>query len=324
MNVFIDGIGMISRCVQTADELADIVMGNAPRIQQMPVMWDSTIPAAKLRRNSRYNKLACEAADRALKDSEALSLCDGQNIGTIVSTGYGAAEYSSVFADSVVKGVPEACSPSVFAGSVPNSCLGQICILNGLKGPSTVLAGGDPLEYASLLLASDRAERILAGSVEEYFAPLYSSVMSFEAARGMTLSEGSAMVVLSPYKSAHTYCRIDGFSGVCLGADPYIHRVKGSQEMIAGALEQMKRPDAVFIAANGTWLDEHENNAVKQVFPDIHTVAPKIFFGETLGCGYMMNIAFAAAAVKCGLYKSVIAAGVDMIGNYTCVLLQCA
>lgn len=330
MNVYINGIGIISRCAYGAEELTAIAFGQIPQIHQLPLDFPTEISSSKLRRSSRYNKLACAVADQALKSAgipEMMELegLDGHRIGTILSTGYGAAEYSSVFADSVVKGDPNLCSPLLFSGSVPNSCVGQICIINRLKGFSTVLAGGDPLEYASLLISTGRADHILAGSVEEYFPALYKAFYKLDAAKGTDLSEGAAMAVLSGQKTEKTWCKVSAFGSTNLGRSPLLDRQEDpvrTERMIIDVIRQMNAPDTVFTAANGSWFDEIENRAIKSVFPDIAQHCPKDLFGETLGCGYMMNVLLAAASVRSGICSRPLVTGIDMIGNYICVMLE--
>lgn len=330
MDVYINGIGIISRCACQPEELKEAAYGRISTIRPLPLEFPIEIPSSKLRRNSRYNKLACAAADQALKSAGITEMMeqeglDGHRIGTILSTGYGAAEYSSVFADSVVKGDPNVCSPLLFSGSVPNSCVGQICIINRLKGFSTVLAGGDPLEYASLLIRTGRSDHILTGSVEEYFPPLYEAFGTLDAAKGTDLSEGAAMAVLSGHKTERTWCKVSAFGNVNLGKSPVIDRLEdpaGTEEKIAAAMQKMMIPDAVFTAANGSWFDETESRAIKKVFPDISLHHPKELFGETLGCGYMMNVLLAAASIRNGIYSRLLVTGIDMTGNYTCVMLE--
>ncbi len=306
MSVYIDGSSILSRRVDA----------------EAPFEFPTEIPASKLRRNSRYNKLACAAADFALKDCAPFGSLDKRRIGTIISTGYGAAEYYSAFADSVVRGDPASCSPATFSGSVPNSCVGQICIINGLKGVSTVLAGGDPLEYSALLLKTGRADMIVTGSVEEYFKPLYDSVGSFDAVKGAELAEGAAMLIMRGERTEKTCCEVCAHSGASLGANPYIHRLDGVSDRIAGVLRKHTAPDIIFTAANGTYFDKIEDTAIKQVFPDTAAHAPKKEYGESLGCGFALSAALAARAIRDGRYGAVLVTGVDMVGNYCAVMLR--
>lgn len=322
MSVYIDGVGVISRCAQSAAELNGLANGSPAQKQALPLAFHIDIPPVKLRRNSRYNKLACAAADYAVKDGCNISETDKRRVGTVISTGYGAAEYFSNFADMVVRGDPGACSPAVFSGSVPNSCVGQICIINGFKGFSTVLAGGDPLEYASLLLKTNRADLFVTGSVEEYFPPLYESLSSFEALSGAELSEGAAMLMLRRERTGNTYCEVCGFGSVSLGKSPYLHVLGDKSQRIADVLRRFETPDMIFTAANGTYFDAIEKKAIDAVFPNTKTFAPKKLFGETLGCGYSMNVAYAAAAIKSGKYRTALVTGADMIGNYCAVYLK--
>jgi len=328
--VYINGIGVISQCAFSKEELNNAASGEMPPKSALPLDFPIAIPSSRLRRNSRYNKLACAAADQALKDGHILERMeqenlDGHRVGTILSTGYGAAEYSSVFADSVVKGDPGGCSPMVFSGSVPNSCVGQICILYKLKGFSTVLAGGDPLEYACRLLVSGRADHILAGSVEEYYPPLYESFDVLNAAKGCELSEGAAMAVLSAEKTEETYCRITSFANVSLGQCPLIHRFENPEEAVRRMKETLRKfsaPDVWYASGNGTWFDDVEEQAAAEAFPGIQIRKPKRVFGETLGCSYMMNVLLAAASIRSGEANRILVSGIDMIGNYTCVMLE--
>ena len=329
MSVYINGIGILSRSACSKEELETILSGQAPEIRTLPLDFPSEVPSAKLRRNSRYNKLACAAADQALKNAGIPEIIgqglDEHLIGTILSTGYGAAEYTSGFSDSVTKGDPNGCSPLIFSGTVPNSIVGQICIINRLKGFSTVLTGGDPLEYASLLIKTGRCAYVLAGSVEEYFPPLYHGFEMLDAAKGTDLSEGAAMAVLSSTRTGRTLCEAVNFGSVNLGKCPVLYipeEIPEAEKKITDVIRQMEKPDVVFSAANGSRFDRTEGRVLLSIFPDVPLLRPKEFFGETLGCGYMMNVVLAAASIQNGIYHSVLVSGFDMIGNYSCVLLK--
>lgn len=324
MKAYIESIGVISRCAQSVCELTNVQNGGEYQESALPIEFDSQIPSAKMRRNSRYNKIACTAADNALRETTITETFDRRRIGTIISTGYGPIVNNTQFAETVKKGVPGLCSPYIYAGAVPNSCIGQICILNGFKGVSTVLTGGDPLEYSSMLLAASKADLIICGSVEEYSEPLYNELGKLDALNGSELSEGSAVMMLTREKTEKTLCSVSGFSSASLGKSPLLHKIEsGNAEIIYDILKKCDNaPDAVFNAANGTYFDDTEIKAIKSIFPDAHLVSPKKWAGETLGCGYMMNTVFAASAIRSGKYKKVLVTGVDMIGNYCTAILE--
>ncbi|MBO6302903.1 MAG: hypothetical protein J6N15_10745 [Ruminiclostridium sp.] len=324
MTAYIESIGVISRCSQSADDLSKLLNGGECDFSDLPIEFCSQIPPAKMRRNSRYNKLTCTAADNAVREARISETLDRRRIGTIISTGYGSSVYYSQFADTVAGGVPGLCSPAIYSGMVPNACVGQICILNGFKGASTVLTGGDPLEYSALLLSANKADMILCGAVEEYNAELYSELRELETLKSCEISEGAAMLVLSREKTEKSICKISGFSSGSLGKSPLLHRLDNSTaDIVSGILKKYDcAPDVVFTAANGSYFDDIESTAIKSVFPGAELAAPKKWAGETLGCGYMMNAVFAAAAVNCGKYGKVLVTGVDLIGNYCTVMIE--
>ncbi len=337
--VYIDGIGIISRCACSADELSALLNKDESYELHKTGKADYTpvVPSAKLRRCSGYTKLAAETAARAAEDGNITSESDKLRIGTIISTGFGAAESNTKFADSVVKGEPALCSPAVFAGTVPNSCVGQICIIGGYKGVSTLLMGGDPLEYAAMLLNSGKADTILCGSVEEYFNELVDSIMLSAAAQGCEISEGAAVLTVSAEKSDRTYCKAATFGSSSFEECPYLHEMSAeeAEEVISSAIKQLgtDSPDIVFTCANGTYFDSIEQETLSKIFPQSIFYSPKKLFGETLGSGYMMNISLAAAVLRKQKLplssemlsfpiKCIAVTGVDMAGNYLCALLE--
>lgn len=339
--VYINGIGIISRCAKSADELAYICNGGNYTVDDGKLDFKTDIPLSKLRRCSRYNKIAAAAAELAGIDGKIPDDIDKMKIGTIISTGYGAAENNIQFSDSVVKGDPALCSPTVFSGTVPNSCVGQICIINGYKGVSTVLMGGDPFEYSSLLLGTNRADIILTGSVEEYSEELTASLKSAGIIDGCEISEGAAVMTLSANETVQHYCKITSFGSVSLGQYPYVHRTDGGAaisamtEVIRSVCGE-KIPDMVFTSENGSYFDEYERKAVNDIWDGtIQCYAPKKLFGESLGCGYALSIALAAVSLRIGKapriadniasdndLKSILVSGIDTVGNYLCAFME--
>ncbi len=337
--VYIDGIGIISRCAMSAAELMKIAEGKIPEINGGRPEFTSNVPSSKLRRCSRYSKLAVAAADFARIDGKYPDDIDVTRVGTIISTGFGAAESNIRFSDSVARGNPALCSPTVFSGTVPNSCVGQICIVNGYKGVSTVLMGGDPLEYTSLLLSGKKADVILCGSVEEYSGELFDSIKTLKTAAGSDISEGTAVFTVRAEKSLNTYCKVSDFSSALLPVYPLTASAdKQCSKLIAKAVSEIcgdKVPDAVFTAANGTYFDSIEKEAMDSVFENRTVYAyPKRLFGETLGSGYMLSAALAAAVLKTGKVsdnfadksldsvKTILVTGTDTAGNYCCMLSE--
>jgi 3-oxoacyl-[acyl-carrier-protein] synthase II len=313
--------------------------GAAPDIKSGMLEFTSQVPSSKLRRCSRYNKIAAAAADNAGRDGHIEDNIDKTRVGTIISTGYGASENNIAFSDSVAKGNPAVCSPTVFSGTVPNSCVGQICIINGFKGCSTVLMGGDPLEYSALLLSGGKADVIFCGSVEEYSEELFRSLRSSGILADTEISEGTVIMTVRSEKTDNAYCKAVGFASAALPMYPYVHKLDGSctadiSETVSSLCKD-KMPDVIFTSANGTYFDEIEKKALVSVFgEDAVYASPKKLFGETLGSGYMLSTALAAACLKTGRIPdsisegrtdnvgSILVTGTDTAGNYCCTLTE--
>lgn len=134
------------------------------------------------------------------------------------------------------------------------------------------------------------------------------------------------MLVLTREKTEKSICKVTGFSSASLGKSPLLYRLDGaSSDIITDILQKYdSAPDAVFTAANGTYFDDIENSVIKRKFPGAVQVSPKKYAGETLGCGYMINAAFAAAAIKSGMYAKVLVTGVDIVGNYCTAMIEMA
>lgn len=341
--VYINGIGIISRCAQNAAELIQAVTGEKIDFTGFSekIQFKSDVPSSKLRRCSRYTKMAVSAAALAANDGN-LTTSDKEYTGTILSTGFGAVENNITFSDSVVKGDPALCSPTVFSSTVPNSCVGQICIINGYKGFSTILTAGDPIEYSALLLRTKRAENIICGSVEEYNDELEAAVRCSDIAKNISISEGAAMLMLSAETTESTYCKVTAFSSASLPAYPYLQRIDMaySEKLLTEVFTKIaavKIPNLILMQRNGTYFDDIERNAIEKIFGNkVILASPKNIFGETSGCGYMLNVAVGAvilrenicpAAITSGRItdtgiQTVLAAGLDAHGNYLTALLE--
>ena len=132
------------------------------------------------------------------------------------------------------------------------------------------------------------------------------------------------MMMLTRERTEKSLSAVTGFSSASLGKSPLLHRLEsGDADIIAGILRRYdSTPDAVYNAVNGTYSDEAKTAAIKKVFPEAELISPKKWAGETLGSGYAMNKAFAAATISSGKYGKVLVTGVDMIGNYCSVMIE--
>jgi 3-oxoacyl-(acyl-carrier-protein) synthase len=306
------------------------------------------LPASSLRRVSRYSRLALAGAVSALEDAglEIEGTSEFRR-GSIFITGYGSSVYNLSFAESAAKGDPDSCSPTLFAGTVANSCVGQVCMQLNLKGPSTVLMGGNPFAYSKLLLETNRADVIFTGAVEEYNQNLWESLKKNPVASELVFNEASVVFTLSKAgdKSGAAYCIMGDGASAGLGVFPPIARAdpdlsgRAVGRALLRCIEKNSEAniDFVFSSPNGLWFDEAEARALSKALPRASIVpGVKSVFGETLGCSFGLNVAIAAMCLKRksiprsltqGVpydadFRNVLVTGFDVAGNYHCLVLR--
>ncbi len=338
--VYINGLGNISPLASSPAELLDfagkIAAGESlePGDFSVPREFAPRVPSSKVRRAPRYAKLATAVAGQAWEDS---GLAEGkEETGTVFLSGYGPVATNLIFEDSVLDGVPSLASPTTFSYTVPNSCLGQACIAYGFRGPSTMLLGGDPVEYAALLLDGGKAEHVLCGAVEEWDADLRSSFCAAGQLSGENIVDGAVMLLLSSRVGEKKYGKITDFASASLPAYPYVFPL-GMEEQreairrMAEVLSEISRgqaPGAVLTSRNGSDFDKEEEEALRAVFGgECLYIDGKKYFGEALAAGYLENIALGACLLqqaKAGtpFIGAVIATGVDVHGNYLAARLE--
>ncbi|MBN6039707.1 beta-ketoacyl synthase N-terminal-like domain-containing protein [Amycolatopsis sp. 195334CR] len=100
----------------------------------------------------------------------------GDRTGLVLGTTAGSLRSTmTITRDSFLSRRPHQVDTKVLPAAVMNYAAGQCAIRYGLTGPNTTLAGGPgaglfALAYAHRLLGAGRADRVLAGAVEEYSA----------------------------------------------------------------------------------------------------------------------------------------------------------
>ena len=297
-------------------------------------------PSSKLRRMNRYCKMALYAAQNASREGEIPENGNPFDVGTIFTTGYGAMEAQLRFCREVAKGDPDFCSPTVFTGTVPNSCVGTVCMFLRYKGASTMLSGGNHLEYSRLLLETRRASCILAGAVEEYSRDLFEDLEQMTGSAAEELAEGCVVFCLKAGQEKEGYCSLEKTGSIGLADVPLFMETCDEDDAAAmrELLEEYRdcRPDVVIGSGCHGAFVKKEREILGEIFPDTPvTGRVKEIAGETLGSGFSVNTAAAAVCLKQGYvpeallgkeYGSrraarILVCGYDMEGNYLCALL---
>lgn len=340
------GIGMINRTGNTIDDVWNcLTSGTTVENTTGKAKYVSVLPLRRQRRMNRYSDMAVYVSYKALDDADiAVDSLDPYRIGTIFSTGYGPMESNLSFAGMVLDGDPDLCSPTVFANTVSNACIGHVCMNLGCKGVSTIVMGSNSVGYAQMLLDKDDADYILSGSVEEYNEALYQCLKHNPYSADIDIAEAAVGFLLTKEEKKDAYCRLIDFMECDLGAYPLINRaeasdIKAVETALGRFLDKCDFPvDAVFSAGNNSWFDKYESGMLRRVLGKevIYVDGLKKYVGETLGSSLSVSIAVAAVCLKKqtipeslagiktegAVVRTILVTGYDVTGNYVAYLLS--
>ena len=330
--VDIAGIGIISSLGITPQEVWDALCKDAPASDCEKISFPSFLPPAKRRRTDRFSDMAVYTAVTAAKDADFVP---DEKTGTVYTTSYGPLTGNLNFAEKVALGDPDVCSPTVFSGTVPNACVGQICMHLGCKGPSTVLTASNNIGYTQMLLSSGKATSVLTGAIDEYNEELFSALTE-KHPLPVPYREG-AVSFLTTVSSSEKYCTVVDFAECYLGGYPPFDNVdtdfaKTLVEKTLLSVPAFRNVDAVLCSGAETPFDKAELEALSVIGSPKTITGVKKRLGETLGCAYNINVAIGALILKHGFVpssfenagpvSSLLVTGYDLSGNYTVTLLK--
>lgn len=286
------------------------------------------VPRSKLRRCPHYVKLAANTAALALERAALPEEADRSRIGTVLATACGPQESNLSFARTALQEGTRACSPATFSFTVPNSCAGQVNMINGLKGASTFLMGNNPLEYAAVLLALGKADYLLCGAVDEVTPELEQAMRSRGQLEGVRLTEGAAMLVLEPQPSRGQQVAVTALQTAALTVSPYLGECSQTEvAVVEETLQALQReglqPEKIYNAANGSGFGALEAEAIARVFGgNIPQYSPLLTNGDCLGAGWLAALVHAAEEMQAEGLGCVVVTGIDIKGNYVAAGLQ--
>ncbi len=329
------GLGVINRLGTSPEKVWATLDTAKPQISaEAQTPYESFLTGSKRRRVDRYSDMAVYVAWSARNECETINEADKTRIGTIFSTGYGPMTSSLAFAKSVREGDPDLCSPTVFAATVPNACVGHVCMNLGYKGASTAVMGSNSLGYAQSLLSKGAADYIFAGAVEEYNESLFSAYRQ----KGTEVGEGAVAFLLTREECPHTkkYATLVDFYECNIGGNPLT--VPLNKDMVSRNLGQVfecfsrEKPDLIISSCDG-FLARAEKDALIKNGIVASVICPKKYFSETLGTLFSMNALFACLILEKGrapvcfkkkteAIQSVLVTGYDVSGNYIAYLLK--
>ncbi|MGG7178788.1 beta-ketoacyl synthase N-terminal-like domain-containing protein [Clostridium paraputrificum] len=349
-NVIISGIGVISALGCDVDSVWGNLNDNSnKRSKENIIEFEPVLKKNKLRRVNRYSHMGLYAAIKAKDDAKInLDNIDEYRVGTIFTTGYGPLVSNLEFSKSVIGGDPDLCSPTLFANTVSNSCIGHICMNLGCKGVSTIVMGSNNIGYSKSLINSGKADYIITGSVEEHCEELYTALEKSYTSKNVDVREGTIGFILQKeelmQEDSTKYCSIKSYTECDLGGYPLtmsVNEIESKRLIMKCINECIDRDrvkiDAIITSNNNTYFDEVEDEVVDFVLKGIPNIkSVKKYFGETLGSAFNMNIMTAALCLKnnCipkGLMdnneelrdiENILVTGYDVSGNYICMNLS--
>ncbi|MCP2242205.1 beta-ketoacyl synthase N-terminal-like domain-containing protein [Lentzea aerocolonigenes] len=147
----------------------------------------------------RHLDRASQLALATLSELVEPGLDTGERAGLVLGTALGSVQTEMDHMRASLRARrPHLLDPKTLASGTMNCAAAQCAIRFGITGPNTTVAGGraaglHALDYASRLLAAGRADRVIAGAVEEY-TPARAWLTHHACSRRLEwLGEGSAM-----------------------------------------------------------------------------------------------------------------------------------
>jgi len=294
------------------------------------------------RRMDRFSQFAVACSKMALLDSNIdREQFQEDSMGVVVGSSVGglphAEEQHSIFLEKGLKRVYPLFATRLFVGS----CMNNICIELGIKGPCFSLStgcatGADNIGFAFDTIREGRADWILAGAIEAPLSPLafgcfcligilstknespYKTPKPFDKYRdGIVLSEGGAILILEELhhalnREAQIYGEVIGFGTT---HDAYhITQPAPDGEQAEKAITLALKDANVFpeeidyICAHGSATilnDKIETMIIKRIFnantKPILISSIESMIGHPLGAAGALKIAASALAIKYGV-----------------------
>ena len=255
------------------------------------------IAPMKLRRMNNLSRFAVAAARLALDDA-GVQPTDLGATGVALGTSFGPVQTSVEYMQEYVEKGAALAPPQLFAESVANAPGSHIAIEHGFRGfnvtvtqrESSALAAA---MYAASQLVKGTVESAIIGGVEEVNEMIFSVLDRLGALRadgrpGLTLGEGSAVLIASTKPAPKTYGYLAGF-GMARDTTASLSDWGTDESAVVTAMRDAIDDagltpddiDAVYASANGVpRADCLESRAIRALLGERKVVETKRVFGE--------------------------------------------
>src|SRR5256886_5733296 len=277
---------------------------------------------SRLRRASAISRFATAAALDAL-DAAGVKI-DSQNtekIALIFAVSNGGVIYTKRFYRDIVKEGAQSASPLLFPETVFNAPASHLSAILGITGATYTLLGDGAVGVAAIkmaedLMASEAIDHCLIVGTEELdwlLCDAYRRWRLLRAAppiepfgkqkRGMILSEGAGAIVLARLPRRRAAEAGEGSITIeCAPPGGCYGKRAEAEEILKRIMRDLSQVEIDFVisSANGTFIDQAEQGALKQVIPDAVTYAAKPALGESVGASGLWQVILGVQALRHG------------------------
>jgi 3-oxoacyl-(acyl-carrier-protein) synthase len=264
----------------------------------------------RLRRASVISRFAAAAGLDALRAAGLEpGSHNGERTALIFAISNGGVIYTKRFYSNIVESGAQSASPLLFPETVFNAPASHLAAILGITGATYTLVGDGAVGLAAIkmaedLMANEALDYCLVVGTEEIdwllcdayrrWRLLRSSppIEPFSAQqRGMILSEGAGAILLAregPFTIEFAH------PGGC-----FTKRAEAA-EILKEILSDLSdtQIDVVISAANGTFVDQAESEAIRQIVPEVFIYTAKPALGESVGAAAVWQIILATQALR--------------------------
>jgi len=327
MSLGIAGLGWVTPLGATIEEVWEkLCSGAAPEptaiseslgektfraYQVPPAVVAEVARQPRLRRSSAISRFAVLAGLNALRDANIeLDEASAARTALIFAISNGGVIYTRRFYQKIVESGAAAASPLLFPETVFNAPASHLAAILGITGATYTLVGDGAvgilaLKMAEELMTNSELDRCLVVGAEEADWLLCDAYQRWRLLRaeppiepfarpprGMLLSEGAGAVVVGREGKLSLQCIHPG------GNFAHRRELAGHLDAIARDLQAGNSTDVLIASANGTFIDQAEEAAAKNHFPEAAVYTPKPALGESVGASALWQLICAAQALR--------------------------
>ena len=285
-DVFITGVGVClpgamgndAFLARLSDDGTKPITSDNPELDEEALL--AILSARRVRRMSTYVKLSLAAAMLALADANVGDLPEFcRPCSAVLGTAHGGSAYCAQYYNQIIQNGIAAANPMLFAEGVPNAAAAHLSLATGMTGSCQTIigsrtAGLDALGLAGARIAGGEWDRAVVGAADEYsalvnsgyaacglYAPDQPAEPFGQPAAGFASGWGAVSLVLESKQSLDRRGggRIHGqVLKYAAGAGDRAQQGNAADRV----LRKLGEAPTIFSSANGTWLDQIEQQAI--------------------------------------------------------------